>query len=45
MYSNSKKGSLKIYLYLVKEKKTIPNNPLKILGKNCCNTDVTTACN
>ena len=45
LYSNSKKGSLKIFLYLTKEKKMIHTDPLKILDKNCCNTAVTTACN
>lgn len=45
LYSNSKKGSLKIYLYLSKENKLLPENSLKILDKNNCNSAVTTACN
>ena len=44
VYSNSSDGSLTVYLYLTKDKKVLPKNPLCILGPNNCNTAVTTAC-
>jgi len=44
LYSNDKSGSLTIYLYLSDKIKILPTHPLSILGKDNCNTAVTTAC-
>jgi hypothetical protein len=43
-YANKTNGSLTLYMYLTKDKKLMPSNPLTILGSNNCNTAVTTAC-